>query len=71
MCGNSGADKRHDIGFYGGENRDQPIDWFDRTNTHGFVEVIVSREKITVNFLSSEGGIFETITKEKCEEREL
>lgn len=66
--GNSGADMRRGFGFYGGENNSQPVDWFDRTNTPGFVEYRVSSNCIIVNFISFEGHVFHTITKTKPQE---
>mmetsp|Transcript_14471 Transcript_14471/g.15147 ORF Transcript_14471/g.15147 Transcript_14471/m.15147 type:complete len:296 (-) Transcript_14471:98-985(-) len=65
VCGNSGADPRRGYGFYGGENTSQPIDWFDKTNTPGFVEFRVTSQCIVVNFISFEGHIFHSITKTK------
>jgi hypothetical protein len=65
VCGNSGADVRRGYGFYGGENKEQDIDWFDKSNTPGFVEIRLTREMATTNFINSDGTIFHTITKHK------
>jgi hypothetical protein len=65
ICGNSGADVRRGLGLYGGENKEQEIDWIDKTNTPGFVEFRVTRETITVNFVSQEAAIFHSVTRTK------
>jgi hypothetical protein len=65
VCGNSGADVRRGLGLYGGENREQEIDWIDKSNTPGFVEFRVTEETITVNFISQEASVFHSVTKTK------
>lgn len=65
ICGNSGADMRRGYGFYGGENKEQDIDWFDRSNSPGFVEFRLTEEMAIVNFINSDGTVFHTVTKSK------
>lgn len=65
VCGNSGADMRRGYGFYGGENKDQDIDWFDRSNSPGFVEFRVQDNLLVVNFITYEGNVFHSVRKSK------
>lgn len=65
ICGNSGADIRSGHGFYGGADSKPVVDWFDKTNSYGFVDIVVRAQQITVSFVNARGQPFRvfTITK--------
>jgi hypothetical protein len=69
VCGNSGADIRHGLGFYGGCENEIEIDWFDRTNTFGFCAVTVTFNILTISFVDSSGRVFETVNKHRTRSR--
>ncbi len=67
ISGNSGADKRKGTGLYKGINQDQQVvDWYDETNTHGFVAYCVEGDIMTISFIDAvRCEAFETIVIHK------
>lgn len=57
------------VGFYAGENEDINIDWFDTTNTYGFVSFHVTPQIVTVDFIDSKGRSFKQIKIENNQRR--
>jgi hypothetical protein len=51
-------------GFYGGPNPNAHVDWYDQTNTYGFVAVTVSSDRVTIDFIDSRGQSFHQVTVE-------
>jgi hypothetical protein len=65
VCGASGASY---CSFYGGEDKDRQMDWWD-PRVCGFVVVSVTRERMVVEFVSNEEKkgypVVHVVTKEK------
>ena len=61
VCGNSGAEVRDGMGFYGGINDDVNVDWYDDTNSYGFVAVEVSENVVSIDFVNSQAEAFQSI----------
>jgi hypothetical protein len=56
VSGNSGSEKRsggHTYGLYKGMHPTNQIDWFDKTNTHGFTAYCVDGDTMTVSFIDA------------------
>ena len=64
--GNSGSEKRDGTGLYKGIKEKQVVDWYDRTNTHGFVAYCVEGDTMTISFIDAvRCEAFETIVIRK------
>ena len=49
-------------GFYRGPNADVDVDWYDASNTFGFVAFQVSHECVNIDFVDSTGQSFRHVT---------